>query len=153
MWRRSVYERDPDPKGRRREMEFRVELRGNKRVDAHIDDFVIKTDQSVKDGGEESAPPPYALFLASIGTCAGIYVVYFCEARKIPIEGIELIQRQEWSEEGRSRKLSKISIEIRVPPSFPVKYHKALARAAASCAVKKTIDDPPEFDSYTVVSE
>lgn len=134
-------------------MEFKIELSGNKRVDAHFGKFVITTDQSLKDEGDESAPPPYALFLSSIGTCAGIYVVYFCEARKIPTDGIELIQKHDYVEVGKAQKLSKISLEIRVPPSFPEKYHKALARAASSCAVKKTILDPPEFDVYTVVNE
>lgn len=134
-------------------MEFKIELSGNKRVDAHFGKFVITTDQSIKDGGDESAPPPYALFLASIGTCAGIYVVYFCEARKIPTDGIEIIEKLDYVPVGKAKKLSKISLEIRVPPSFPEKYHDALARAAASCAVKKTILDPPDFDVYTVVGE
>jgi len=134
-------------------VEFKIELGANKRVNAHLGKFVVETDQSVKEGGDESAPPPYALFLASIGTCAGIYVVYFCEARKIPTDGIELIQKLDYQQVGKAQKLAKISLEIRVPPSFPEKYHKALARAASSCAVKKTILDPPEFDVYTVVSE
>ena len=53
-------------------MEFRITLGENKRVDAHVGDFLIKTDQSVKMGGDGSAPEPFTLFLASIGTCAGI---------------------------------------------------------------------------------
>jgi ribosomal protein S12 methylthiotransferase accessory factor len=133
-------------------VEFTVKLGGNKRVDAYLGKFVIKTDQSEKYGGDESAPAPYNLFLASIGTCVGIYVVYFCEARKIPTEGIEIIQKHDYTEQGKTRKLTKISLEIHVPPSFPEKYHDALARAASSCAVKRTILDAPEFGVSTVVN-
>ena len=35
-------------------MEFKVSLSGNKRVDAHVGQFVIKTDQSVDAGGDAS---------------------------------------------------------------------------------------------------
>ena len=134
-------------------MEFTVKLGGNKRVDAYLGKFVIKTDQSKRTGGDESAPEPYSLFLASIGTCVGIYVVYFCETRKIPTEGIEITQKHDYTQQGKTRKLTKISLEIRVPTSFPEKYHDALARAASSCAVKRTILDPPEFAVSTVVND
>ena len=50
-----------------------------KKVDVDTGDFVIKTDQSVKSGGDASAPPPFDLFLASIGACSGIYVLSFCQ--------------------------------------------------------------------------
>ncbi len=132
-------------------MEFKIKLSGKKKVDAHIGEFVIKTDQDVKGGGDASAPEPYMLFLSSIGTCAGIYVVGFCGARNIPYENIEITQKHEWQQVGQAHKLSKVSIEIKVPPEFPEKYHKALARAASSCAVKKAILDPPEFELNTVV--
>lgn len=132
-------------------MEFKIKLSGNKKVDAHMGEFVIKTDQHPDSGGDGSAPEPYTLFLASLGTCAGIYVVYFCETRKIPYEDIEVVQKLEFNEEGRTKKLAKISLEVHVPPSFPAKYRKAVARAASSCTVKKTILDPPEFDVTTVV--
>lgn len=134
-------------------MEFKVKLSGNKRVDAYLGDHIIKTDQGQDGGGDGSAPEPFALFLASIGTCAGIYVVYFCETRKIPYEDIEVVQKLAFNEDGKTKKIEKISLEIHVPPSFPAKYHKALARAASSCTVKKTILDPPEFDINTVVDE
>jgi putative redox protein len=132
-------------------MEFKIKLSGNKKVDAHIGQFVVNTDQNVKAGGEASAPEPYTLFLASLGTCAGIYVVYFCETRKIPTDGIELVQKLDFVQDGKTKKLSKITIEVHVPDSFPEKYRKAVARAASSCAVKKTILAPPEFDVVTVV--
>ncbi len=133
-------------------MELNIKLSGNRRIDAHLGKFIIKTDQSKDAGGDASAPEPFALFLASIGTCAGIYVVYFCEARKIPTDGIELVQKLDF-DPSPPHKLRKVELEVHVPPSFPEKYRKALARAASSCAVKKTILDPPEFDVRTVVTE
>ena len=51
-------------------MEMEISFPGGARVDAAFGDFVVKTDQSPHNGGEGSAPPPFSLFLASIGTCA-----------------------------------------------------------------------------------
>ena len=62
-------------------MEIIIDFPGGAKVDAHFSGFTVKTDQSPKGGGEGSAPSPFSLFLASIGTCAGIYVLGFCRQR------------------------------------------------------------------------
>ena len=135
-------------------MEIKITLPGGKKVDAAFEDgTVIRTDQPVRYGGEGTAPTPYALFLASIGTCAGIFIVGFCNERKIPTEGITITQRLEYetSPLGGASKLGRIVLEINVPEDFPEKYHKALIKVADQCAVKKTIMAPPEFEVKTVV--
>jgi ribosomal protein S12 methylthiotransferase accessory factor len=123
---------------------------GGARVDAGYNGFEIATDQARDAGGEASAPEPFALFLASIATCAGIYVLRFCEKRNIPREGIRLVQS--WERDEQTKRLTTIRIAIEVPPEFPDKYHEALVRAANQCAVKKTIESPPDFVVETVVS-
>ena len=71
-------------------MEMKVTLEGNKKVSTHIGDHLIMTDQPEKHGGDNSAPAPYDLFLASIGTCAGYYVQSYCESKYIDSTGIEI---------------------------------------------------------------
>ena len=73
-------------------MQMKVYFPGGKKVNADYNGFTIETDQMVMAGGEGSAPQPFDLFLASIGTCAGIYVLGFCQQRGLPTEGIEIIQ-------------------------------------------------------------
>jgi ribosomal protein S12 methylthiotransferase accessory factor len=126
---------------------------GGLRVDADFGDgVVIKTDQPVKYGGGGTAPEPFKLFLASIGTCAGIYVLGFCRKNGIPTDGVSIVQRLESSDDGRGKsRLSKITLEIRVPVDFPEKYHDAIVRVADQCAVKKTIMDMPPIEVGTVV--
>lgn len=130
--------------------EITVVSGGGKKVNAHYNGMVIETDQSVASGGEGSAPEPFTLFLASIGTCAGIYVYSFCQARDIPTDGIRIVEHIERREDGHG--VGKISLTIEVPPSFPEKYHSAIVRAADLCAVKKHILDPPEFEVTSQVT-
>jgi putative redox protein len=130
-------------------MEMEISFPGGKRVDAKYKDFTIQTDQSVKYGGEESAPEPFSLFLASMGTCAGIYVLSFCQKRKIPTDKIKLLQRMEETADGKM--VAKVIIEIKLPAGFPSKYRQAVVSAAQLCAVKKHMEQPPEFSIITSI--
>jgi putative redox protein len=124
-----------------------VIFEGGKVITAHLNGHIIKTDQPEKAGGKNSAPSPFELFLASIGTCAGIYVKNFCDQRNIPADNIKIIQSMDFD-----RQLGlpiKIKIDIQLPDDFPDKYKNAVINAAELCLVKKTIANPPEFEVTT----
>ena len=131
-------------------MEMIVTFPGGAKVDAQFGPHVIRTDQPPTAGGDGSAPAPFSLFLASIGTCAGIYVLGFCRQRGLPTEGIQVVQRM--GADPRTGMVDKVELDIEVPPAFPAKYHEALVRAASQCAVKKHLEHPPRFEVRTVVS-
>lgn len=130
-------------------MEMVVEFPGGARVDAHFNGYTVKTDQPPMGGGEGSAPAPFSVFLASIGTCAGIYVLGFCKQRGLPTEGIRIVQRD--MRNPMTGMVERIDMEIQVPPSFPEKYYDALVRSADQCAVKKHLEHPPKFNVHTEV--
>ena len=131
--------------------EFIIDFPGGARVDAHFGPYTVMTDQPPAAGGQGSAPAPFSLFLASIGTCAGIYVLGFCRQRGVPTDGIRIVQRMESSPV--TRMISKITLEIQLPPEFPEKYKDAVIRAADQCAVKKHLENPPQFDVFTTIAE
>lgn len=130
-------------------MNMEIVFPGRKKVDAIYENYTIKTDQPQISGGDGSAPAPFDLFLASIGTCAGIYVLSFCQTRDIPTEGIKLMLNTEKNLE--TKMIEKIKIEIQLPPEFPEKYKQAVVRSAELCAVKKHMVNPPVFDIYTIM--
>ena len=121
-----------------------VTFPGGKRVDARVGSFVVRTDQPVEAGGEGSAIAPFDLFLASIATCAGIYVLGFCQARGIPMTGIGL--RQEVEADLATALPRVVRLVISLPESFPEKYRTSIVRAAEGCKVKKTIAAQPTID-------
>jgi ribosomal protein S12 methylthiotransferase accessory factor len=126
-------------------MEMKISFPGGKRVDAELDGRVIRTDQPVGGGGEGAAPTPYDYFLASMGTCTGIYVLSFCQERGINTEGLALTQKMEFTVDGGKNRLARVEIGITLPPGFPVKYHNAIIKSAELCSVKKAMMTPPEF--------
>lgn len=125
-------------------MEIEVRFPGGKQVEAALGDYVVRTDQPASAGGEGAAPTPYDMFLASLATCAGIFVLQFCQSRGLSTEGLALTQRTEWDRE-RNR-LARVAIEVTAPAGFPEKYLEALRRAADQCKVKRVMLDPPEFE-------
>ncbi|MFM8319318.1 MAG: OsmC family protein [Chloroflexota bacterium] len=125
-------------------MEMVIDFPGGSRVDAHFGPFTVMTDQPPA----ASAPTPFATFLASIGACAGIYVLGFCQQRGLPSEGIRIVQRMH--SDPFSGMVSKIDLEIQAPPTFPEKYLPALIRTAELCAVKKHFERPPQIEVTAV---
>ena len=116
---------------------------GGKAVTAHSHGHIIKTDQPVSSGGLDSAPSPFELYLASIGTCAGIYVKSFCDNRHIPTDNIKIIQRTEYDNE--TGLPVNITLDIQLPADFPEKYVASVISVAELCKVKKSIANPPVF--------
>lgn len=127
--------------------EIKVSFPGGKRVDAEYKGFVIKTDQPIHQGGEGSAPAPFDLFLVSIATCSGIYVLSFCQMRNIPTEELSISMRME-RDEARKR-IGKFILDIQLPQEFPEKYTNAVIKAVNGCAVKIYMQDSPEFEVVT----
>ncbi len=124
-----------------------ITFEGGKVVTAHTHGHSIKTDQPVDNGGGNTGPAPFDLFLASIGTCAGIYVKSFCDNRQIPADGIKIIQKTEFNKE--TGLPVNITLDIKVPADFPEKYRSSLIHVAELCKVKKSIASPPVFEIVT----
>lgn len=135
----------------RTSMEINVHFPGGKRVYADNGAFTIETDQPVRGGGDGSAPSPFDLFLASIGTCAGIYALGFMQQRGIDPEGSHLAMRTHPDPE--SGLIGRIDLELTLPDGFPEKYRAAIVNAMNLCTVKKHLAAPPAFEVTTVAAE
>ncbi len=130
-------------------MDIEISFPGGKRVDAAFGSHVVHTDQPVALGGAGAAPAPFDLFLASLATCAGIYVLGFCQARGIATEGIRLVQHDQT--DPVTHRLERVDLEIVLPATFPEKYRDSVIRAAEGCKVKKVLARPPEVAVRTTL--
>ena len=124
-------------------MNINIRFPGGKRVDAVFDGFVVHTDQSASHGGQGTAPEPYDVFLASIASCAGAYLLAFCQARDIPIAGIELSQEAHF--DPATHRVASVQLKLVLPPTFPEKHRAGIVRAIEGCKVRKTLALPPSF--------
>jgi len=125
-------------------MDMEVYFPGNKKVFAKYGDHVIETDQPVRAGGDGTAPTPFDLFMASLATCAGIFVLGFLQQRGLPTEDARVLLHADRDPE--THLVKKVSLQIKLAAGFPEKYRDAVIRAADQCSVKRHLDDPPQFD-------
>lgn len=125
-------------------MKMTVTFPGNKKVDAHYKGFTIHTDQPTNEGGDGEAAEPFTLFLASIGTCTGIYILSFLQERKLPTKDLNMTL--EFTKNQTTKLIETITINIQTPPGFPQHYQKALKKVAELCTVKRHLDNPPKID-------
>ena len=125
-------------------MDMIVTFPGGLKVDADYKGFTVKTDQPEGEGGENTAPAPFDLFLCSISTCAGFYVLSFCSERNIPTDNIQVVLNTE--RDSATRMVTRINIDIQLPADFPQKYVNAVKASADKCTIKKLILKPPAFN-------
>ena len=123
---------------------MKITFPGGVAVNADFGGFCIRNDQPKASGGENSAPAPFDLFLASLGTCAGFYALRFCQERDLPTEGLSLDLESDW--DTARHRLHKVRLVLNLPPGFPEKYQRVIIRAVNQCTVKRTVLDPPEFE-------
>ena len=125
-------------------MSMEIQFPGGLVVSAELKGFTVRTDQSPAHGGTGSAPEPFDLFLTSLGTCAGLFALRFCQERGIDTAGLSLSLSTEPDTE--RKRLKTVRIEVRLPARFPEKYHAAILRAVDQCTVKRHIVEPPLFE-------
>ena len=123
-------------------MQMKISFPGGSKVFANYKDFIIKTDQPKKYGGNNSYPEPFSLFISSIGLCVGYYILSFCQERKISTEGIELNLETKKND----KMIEQIIMKIKTKDNFPEKYKKSIIRVANLCTVKKHLEKPPKID-------
>ncbi len=136
-------------------MEFKVVFPEQKtnshKVNVQFTDFEVKTDQSKSYGGENTQPAPYLMFLSSIASCSGWFLLRFLEARNIPLDGIELVMNTVTDKE--TKQLTDIILSLKLPESFPAKYYNAVLASVQQCSVSKTILSPPRLGTEVVVND
>ena len=129
-------------------MEMVIDFPGGARVDAHFEPYTVKTDQPPTGGGDGSAPAPFTLFLASIGTCAGIYVLGFCKQRNLPTDGIRIIQRAH--PDPMTGMIGKIELEIQITrPTYDLLCQDFVCETHGSIQVK----GKGEMDTWFLVGK
>lgn len=127
---------------------MKIYFEGKKQVFADVNGFTVKTDQSIRGGGEGQYPEPFTLFLSSLGTCAGIFVKGFCDSRGIDSQKIYLTQEQFY--DSIKKMINRIEMKIHVPADFPEKYEKAAIQSASLCAVKRHLKEEIEINIEVV---
>ncbi|MBT3483881.1 MAG: hypothetical protein HOG03_00560 [Desulfobacula sp.] len=130
---------------------FNVSFSGNKKIDVEFKNFKIKTDQSLKNGGDESAPDPFSIFIASLGACTGFFASSFCDVRKLSTEHYHLFVEVIFKK--KQKLMDQVNITLYVDGNFPKKYIQPIIKSMNSCAVKNQLHPDITFNTSVVYPE
>lgn len=111
---------------------FAIEVRGHR----------LRVDQPVADGGDDTAPTPTELFVASLAACIAHYARRFLARHGLPTAGLAV--EANFSLAQRPTRVGRIAVRLHLPEEVPAERRAALLAVASHCTVHNTLRDDPE---------
>ena len=98
-------------------------------------------DQPVADGGDDTAPTPTELFIASLVGCVAFYARRYLARHQLPTTGLRVTADFDFG--SRPARVSDIRVEITLPDGIPDDARDPLLAVASHCTVHNTLATPP----------
>jgi putative redox protein len=111
---------------------YEVTVRGHRLV----------VDQPADAGGQDSAPTPTELFVASLATCVAFYAGRFLTRHGYSRDGLAVSVGYEMAS-GRPARVGGIRLTVRVPAGLPPERWAALRAVISHCTVHNSLASPP----------
>ncbi len=102
----------------------------------------IVVDQPAEDGGEDTAPTPTELFVASLASCVAYFAGRYLTRHGYDRTGLAVSADVELAPDRPSR-VGRIAITVKVPTEVPESRWPALAAVAEHCTVHNSMRQPP----------
>jgi uncharacterized OsmC-like protein len=125
-------------------MEMKIAYRSGKKFIATCRGKQLVIDQPLENGGTDEGMTPPEAFIASIGSCMGVYVLNYC--RSANINPTDMILSIEWDKTKNPARISKIKVEIKIPKSKMKERSEAILKVANHCLVHQTLLQPPKME-------
>jgi uncharacterized OsmC-like protein len=127
-----------------------VETMRRLRVDHEVGDrfriavrqHTLSVDQPEADGGEDTAPTPTELFVASLASCVAFYARRFLSRHGLPVEGLSVTA--EFGMASHPARVGEVNLQVQVPAELAPAQQSALLAVASHCTVHSTLLHPPD---------
>jgi ribosomal protein S12 methylthiotransferase accessory factor len=104
----------------------------------------LVVDQPQASGGTNDGPTPPELLVTALGTCAGVYAVFFCEKHGISTEGLTVLT--DYEKMNNPARIGKMDITIELPAGIPDALLESFWHTVHACLVHNTFTTPPEIN-------
>jgi len=127
---------------------IRVRHLGGDRLGIQVRGHELLADQPVEDGGEDAAPTPTELFIASLAGCVAFYAERFMRRHGLPTESLAVTCNFAWARD--PARVGEIEVKVEAP-DLPPDRVEAFSRVIEHCPIHNTLRQPPEV-RFTVVT-
>lgn len=117
-----------------------VQYEGGDRLRISVRGHQLHVDQPLEDGGEDTAPTPTELFLASLAACVGFYAERFLRRSGLATEGLAVACDYSWA--GSPARVGEIALRVEAP-GLTSERAEAFARVIEHCPIHNTLQQPP----------
>ena len=111
---------------------YEVAVRGHRLV----------VNQTADAGGQDSAPTPTELFVASLATCVAFYAGRYLTRHGYSRDGLAVSVGYDMASD-RPARVSGIRLTVRVPAGLPPERWAALRAVVSHCTVHNSLASPP----------
>ena len=122
---------------------IRVDHRAGDRFGIRIRNHVLSVDQPIDAGGEDTAPTPTELFVASLTSCVAFYARRYLHRHHFDTTG--LVVDASFQLANKPARVDRIDITIRLADDLPPVRRDALLAVAQHCTVHNSITTPPDI--------
>ena len=106
-----------------------------------VRDHMLTVDQPLTDGGEDTAPTPTELLVASLASCVAFQARRYLTRHQLPTTGLTVTA--DYTLGSHPARVTDIRIDIQLPHAVPVERLDALLAVTRHCTVHNTLADPP----------
>jgi uncharacterized OsmC-like protein len=124
-------------------MEMKVAYKGGKRFMVTTRGHQLLVDQPLEEDGADKGMTPPEIFVASLATCMGVYILNYC--KNIGINPNDMMLSVDWKKASNPARIGSIKVEIKLPKIKAKDRQKAIIKVAEHCLVHNTIQTPPEI--------
>lgn len=111
-----------------------------KQARAEVRGFSFVSDKPQSSGGADAGPMPSEYFLIALGTCMSMTFRRIAEARRVPVDSLELVAEMDFTEKGDTAAIRLVA-EVR-SPAEPVDLERVYEMASRHCTVAKLVGEP-----------
>lgn len=102
----------------------------------------VRVDQPLDEGGDDTAPTPTELFVASLALCVAFHAGRFLDRHGIDRTGLSV--HVTWGmAEGRPARVGQIAVTVTPPHAMPSDRLPAFLAVARGCTVHHSLVQPP----------
>jgi putative redox protein len=102
----------------------------------------ILVDQPADSGGQDTAPTPTELFVASLATCVAFYAGRYLTRHGYRRDGLAVSAGFEMASD-RPARVSDIRLTVQAPADLPACRRPALRAVVSHCTVHNSLTSPP----------
>ncbi len=124
-------------------MDMKVAYKGGKRFMVTTRGQQLLVDQPLEEEGTDKGMTPPEVFVASLATCMGAYVLNYC--KNIGINPNDMILSLEWEKASNPARIGSITVDIKLPKIKAKDRQQAIIKVAEHCLVHNTILTPPRI--------